>query len=199
MRNSLFIMLFFLNHTVQGQERKGFEEYYYPSITGLLPSLSSKLFYQGSNGWYTELRYNYENEQTLGCSIGKTFVRENTFSYSFTPAVGLVGGKMQGASIGLNTSLCYKRVSFSSFIQHTSCFEKGHTELLFSWSELNYKVIKHLSVGVAVQQTYNHYNEDNCDPGAQVSLSFQKWTFPFYLFKPANNSCYFFAGICHEW
>ena len=85
-------------YLARAQERKGFEEYYYPGTAGVLPSLSTKAFYENRENWYTEVRYNYEEENTIACSIGRTFFKEDSLSYSFTPVAGLVAGRQQGLS-----------------------------------------------------------------------------------------------------
>jgi hypothetical protein len=199
MRNNVFMILFLVYHSVDGQERRGFESYYYPGNPGVLPALSSKLFCQTSNGWYTEIRYNYEEAQTVACSAGKTFAKENVFSYSLTPAAGVIGGKSQGASIGLNASAVYKKISFSSTVEQAVCFGKEAGNFLFSWSELGCQVTKHLYAGLALQQTCWYHAAGSGEPGLECSISFAGWTFPFYLFRQADKHCYFLTGICYEW
>ena len=177
----------------------GFEEYHYPANTTLYSSLSGRTYYEGSDGWTTELRSNFEEQGSVACSVGKAFAGEKSFSYSFTPSVGLVAGELQGLSIGLNASLAYKGLSLSSFIQQVSSFGTKKTGLIFSWWELNYKLMKHLNAGLVLQQTCFNYGSNSWDPGAQLSFSIGSWSFPVYLFKPANGQCYLVAGLCREW
>lgn len=199
MRNMLFMILSLFNLPVQSQARKGFEAYYYPAAAGILPSLATKIYYQAGNGWYTEMRYNYEEEQAIACSAGKTFFRQHTLSYSFTPMVGLVAGNLQGLSLGCNASLTYKGISFTSSIQHASCIENRRTHFIFSWSELGYEVTKQISAGFVLQQTCIYNTDGRWEPGMQLSISFASWTVPFYLFKPAGGGYYFVAGITYDW
>src|ERR1700754_607781 len=168
MRNSLVMILFLFNQAAQSQGRKGVEEYYYPGNPGLLPSFSSKLYYQGSTGWYSEFHYNYEEGQTFACSAGKSFSKAGALSWSFTPLAGILGGKLQGVTIGLNTSLDYKGFFFTSFIQHTKGYEKGKDAFLFSWSELNYHLSERFFLGVAIEQTLFYTAPGNWEPGIQM-------------------------------
>jgi hypothetical protein len=124
------MIAFLFNQAVQGQERKGFEGYYYPANGASVSSLSTKVFYQTSQGWYAECRYNYEEEKTAGFSVGK----------------------LQGVSLGLNISLSWKRLSFCSSLLKTSGLEKdaaGYS--LFNWSELNMRITSCLYGGATVQ------------------------------------------------
>jgi hypothetical protein len=94
MHNRILMTILLLNSAVQGQVRKGLEGYYYPTTGRGIPSLSSKIFYQTSQGWYAEGRYNYEEEGTVACSVGKTFSKENAVTWSLTPEIGLAFGRL---------------------------------------------------------------------------------------------------------
>lgn len=200
MRNSVFMIVFLFNQAVQGQDRKGFEGYYYPTNGAGLSTLSTKLFYQTSQGWYTECRYNYEEDRTAGFSVGRTFSKENTFSYSITPEAGLTVGKLQGACLGENTVLSWKRLSFNSSLLYTAGVKQGEAGYsLFNWSELNVQISKYLYGGVTVQESSFCQTVTSREPGAQLGLLFKGWTIPFYVFDRPGNHLYFLAGICHEW
>jgi hypothetical protein len=200
MRNSLFMIVFLFNQAVQGQERKGFEGYYYPTNSGSVSSLSTKLFYQTSQGWYTECRYNYEEEKTAGFSVGKTFSKENAFRYSITPEVGFAVGKLQGASLGLNTSLTRGRLSFNSSLLYTSGFEKTQAaRSFFNWSELNAQISKHLYAGVTMQLSSSRCTMISREPGGQLGILFKNWAFPLYVFDRPGAHPYLSAGACYEW
>lgn len=200
MRNSVFMIAFLFNQAVQGQDRKGFEGYYYPTNGRGLSSLSTKLFYQTSQGWYTECRYNYEEERTAGWSVGKTFSKESVFSYSITPEVGLAVGQLQGASLGLITALSWRGLSFNSALLYTSGLEKEEAGYsLFNWSELNVQISKYIYGGVTVQESSFCQKVTSREPGVQLGLMFKGWTIPFYVFDRPGNHLYFSAGVCHEW
>ena len=198
MRNSLYMIILLLYNAAQGQQRKGFEQFYYPD-NATLSSLSSKLFYQGNTGWYTEWRWNYEEQQSIACSVGKTYSKEGALSYSFTPSVGLIAGDLQGISAGLNTSLRYRSISFSTFMEYANCSEKKKNDLFFSWSELTCQITRQLYAGLVLQQKCLYPSANTLEAGMQLGVTCKNWTFPLYLFKPANSSFYFAVGICREW
>jgi hypothetical protein len=195
----LFTILFLLNHPSFGQERKGFEVYHYAASPGLLSSMSAKLFYQDKNSWYTEIRYNYEEEQTMAFSVGKAFHKDKLLSYSFTPLLGFSVGKLQGVSAGLNTSLSYRSFEFCSFLQYSSRLETGKNDYIFSWSEFGYQATKFLYTGIALQQTCFYPATNNWEPGIQLAFCFKNWVFPLYFFKASADGGYLMAGIFHEW
>lgn len=194
------MILLFVNSASQGQTRKGFEGYYYPANGGSISSLSTKLFYQSSQGWYTECRYNYEQEGTAACSVGKTFSNENAFSYSITPEIGFAVGKLQGASLGLNSSMSLGRLSFTSSMLYTTGLQKNETaNSFFNWSELNGQISKHLYAGVTIQLSSSRCAVISREPGAQLGVLFKNWTFPLYVFDRPGAHPYLVAGACYDW
>lgn len=192
-------MILFLSYkAANGQAHVGFEEYYYTSVSGA-SALVSKVYYQDSRNWYGEARYNYEEEQSLSLYAGKTFSREDSLSYSFTPLAGIVVGKFRGGSIGMNIALEYRKFIFSSVLQYTRSIENKNSNFLFSWSELGYQVTSYFYAGLTVQQTSLYQTACKWEPGIQVGLSYRKWVFPFYAFSPMDHKRYFVIGITREW
>lgn len=200
MRNILFMILFLCNHSAESQQRGGFEQYYFSGCERLLPSLSMRGYYQSAQKWYTEIRYNYEEAGIIAVSAGKTFsVQKNSINASFTPVAGFCGGKRPGAAAGLNTTVSYKSLAFTSSLQYTSSLDGEGNNQLYSWSELDWQLSSFIYVGATIQQTWMHTVENNWEPGLQIGFSFKNWTFPFYVFNPASGQRYFAAGICREW
>jgi hypothetical protein len=196
----VFMILLFVNGAAQGQVRQGFEVYHYP-VNGIgFSSFSTRLYYQNRQGWYTECRYNYEQEGTAGCSVGKTFSKENDFAYSITPEVGISGGNLQGASLGLNSSLSRGRLSFNSSLLYAPGFGRNKgSRSLFSWSELNGRVSKHLYAGVSIELSSSSCKIVNLDPGGQLEVLYKSWTFPLYVFDRRGTQPYLVAAACYEW
>jgi hypothetical protein len=198
MSNKLFMILFLSYNAANGQARTGFEEYYYSSGSGI-SALVSKAYYQDSRHWYGEVRYNYEEEQTFSLYAGKTFSREDSLSYSFTPLAGIVVGKFRGGSIGMNMTLERKNFIFSSVLQYTASVENKKGNFLFSWSELGYQATSYFYAGLTLQQTCLYQTACKWEPGIQVSISYRKWVFPVYAFSPMDDKRYFVLGITREW
>jgi len=206
------MILFLINHSLQGQHRPGLEMLYCPGGRSLSSSLSTKLSYETIKGDYFELRRNYELDGTIACSAGRSFTGASPFSWAITPVVGVVAGKSQGLSAGLNAELEHKKFSFSSSILQTVSFVKIEPGFLFSWSELGYRFADHLTAGLVMQQTCYYRGVgrwerggntldpagDTWEPGGMIALSFGGWTFPFYLFKSGGEAYSVAAGICYQ-
>jgi hypothetical protein len=198
MRNSLFMILFLLHSTANGQSPAGFEAYYYTGHR-LSSALVSRIYYQVKGSWYGEARYNYEAEQSVSLYAGRTFSKKDSFSYAVTPLAGLVTGKLKGGSVGMNITLDYRKVSFSSALEYSFSEKNKYGSFFFNWSELGYQVTKHIYAGLALQQTCVYNTTMVWEPGIEAGISFGKWLFPVYAFNPAGNKKYFVLGIAGEW
>jgi len=193
MRFNLFIMSLLLYHITNSQSRIGLEQYYYTGHPGT--SLVSRLSYQGGDKWYGEARYNYEEAKTWSLYGGRTFSGEKDLSWSFTPFAGLVMGRLKGGSAGLNLSLGYKKLSFSSASQYTFSAEDRHCNFFFTWSELGFQLSSRIYAGLAIQQTTLYRTAGKWEPGLQLGFSYKEWGFPFYAFNPTSNNRYFVLGV----
>ena len=180
------------------QSRKGIELYHYTGCKGVLPSMSARVYYQSSSKWYGETRYNYEDEGTYAFSVGKTFVKDGKWAYSFTPSGGIAMGKLQGVSMGMNGYLSHGSMSVSSSVQYgISPLRRANN--LFSWSELNWQLSEHFYTGCTMQALSSGEKGPQWEPGVQIAFCFKDWSMPVYVFQPTSGERYFALGICREW
>ena len=184
--------------SANGQTRTGFEGYYY-SGCGPSSSLVSRLHFEDHRGWYGEARYNYDAEQTFSLNAGRTFAREGTLGYSFTPMAGILAGKTRAISTGVNVAMDRKGICFSSELQYVFSAAGCGGDFLYSWSELGYQATGYLYTGIALQQLSACGANIKWEPGIQVSITCKKWRFPVYLFNPFAAERYFVMGISYDW
>lgn len=157
------------------------------------------VYFQSSNNWYAEGRYNYEALKTLSVYAGKVFEKEATVSYSVSPIIGAVLGQFNGGSVGANGELNYHRLFFSSQLQYTFS-AKHHTEnFLYSWSDLSYQILNNIYTGISVQQTNLYKLPSRLEEGFFIKALFNKWTMPLYFFNPASKQRYFVLGLTRDW
>jgi hypothetical protein len=199
MRSLCLIMFFlFLLFTVRSQAKAGFEQYSYMGAgqsNGLVPVAH----YESNKKWYAEARYNYDNFQTFSLYAGKTFSKENDFSYAFTPMIGGMIGKLKGGSLGLNTEFSFRKFNFSSQSQYSVSAESQNGNFFFTWSELYYQPLHWIYTGVTLQHTRVYRTNALVEPGVLLGFSFNHWSFPIYSFSPFADERYFVVGINWEW
>jgi hypothetical protein len=189
-----FIMI---SNVVTSQSHGGIEQYYYTGAG--LSTIVPKVYYESPHNWYGEVRYNYEELQTVSFNAGKIFSNKKLLSYSITPFAGIVLGRLNGGTLGSNIKIDYKSLFFSSESQYTFSVEKRAENFFFNWSELGSQLTKLVYVGVALQLTHPYEIKNDWQPGVMIGFTYKSWTFPVYAFNPARNNRNFVLGINWEW
>jgi hypothetical protein len=199
MRSIFFIAThLFLLHSTYAQSKLGFDQYSYMGA-GQLNTLVPVAHYQSNNKWYAEARYNYDDLQTFSLYAGRTFSKENDFSYALTPMIGGMVGKLKGGSVGLNTAFSFRKFNFSSQSQYSVSAENQTSNFFFSWSDLCYQPLDWMYTGISLQHTQLYRANALVEPGVLIGFSFDRWTFPIYSFSPFGSERYFVVGINWEW
>jgi hypothetical protein len=199
MKNSFFFIAMFLTlHTTVLLGQSGFEQYYYLQ-KNTTPLMVPVIHNQGKHNWYTEVRYNYEEENSLGIYAGKSFSRTiDLWEYSVTPIMGGILGQFNGGSVGLNTTVDYKDFFFSSQTQFTFSSNDSHPDFFYGWFDVGYAPLQWLSFGCSLQHSmYGQPNSNFTEAGLMVGFTVGKWTFPVYSFNPLDTNPYFVLGITH--
>lgn len=179
------------------QEQVGFEQYYYTGAGASV--IVPRVYYQNRHNWFGEVRYNYEELQTVSFNAGKMFSNKKSLSYTFTPYAGLVLGRMNGGTIGSNINLEYSSLFFSSESQYTFSVNERAENFFFNWSELGYQITGLVYSGIALQLTHPFEIKNNWEPGIMLGFTYKSWTFPLYAFNPTNNKRNYVLGINWEW
>lgn len=103
------------------------------------------------NDYYIEARYNYEDQKTVSLYFGKAFTIDKIAEYEITPMIGVVVGKTNGISPGLNFQLEYKRFSTFTQCQYTFDFNRSANSFFWNWSGFDISISKYIGVGGSVQ------------------------------------------------
>jgi hypothetical protein len=179
------------------QSKWVFEQYNYirqPDASAFVPMVH----FETKNNWYGELRYNYEDVQTLSLYGGKTFNGGRSFSWSFTPMVGYSTGRFTGVSAAMNNDAAWKDLYFSAQSQYSMATKTDMANFFFNWSEAGYSFSDHFYSGIAIQYT-RQQQKDYLEPGIVNGLCFRNFSLPFYVFNPLKGDCYFVLGLNYEY
>ena len=144
--------------------------------------------------WYAELRYNYEDAQTLSLFAGKTLAGGKGVTYSVTPLAGFSVGNFTGISLGVNTDIEWKNFYVSAQSQYSMGTKKEVADFFFNWSELGYNITPSLFAGLAMQYTVQSGSTE-LEPGFVAGLAIKNFSFPLYVFSPFQTRGYFVVGF----
>jgi len=199
MRNLLIILVFLFSlYNVRSQSKISLEQYSFMGA-GQTSLLAPVAHYETRQKWYAEARYNYEDINTVSLYAGRTFSKENDFSWSFTPMIGGMAGKLTGGSFGLNAELSFRKFNLSSQAQYSVSAGTKYDNFFYNWSEFWYQPRDWIYTGIALQHTRIYATNSLVDPGVLVGFSYNQWSFPFYSFNPFADERYFVVGINWEW
>lgn len=192
------ILLFILANLAAGAQSKlGFDNYNYISQPG--EAVFVPMFHLATkNNWYTELRYNYEDAQTISLFVGKILEGGDEIEYMLTPMAGYSAGRFTGLSLGMNTDAEWKDFTFSAQSQYSIAMKNNTNDFFFNWSELTYSINDRLFTGLAMQYTMQE-KQESFEPGIVAGLSFNSISFPIYAFNPFRSNNYFVVGLNYEY
>lgn len=191
------MLAFGLSPNIKAQSHGGVDQYY--SVRKTKPvSVIPIIYMETADHWYGECRYNYEADETLSVHAGRTFKGTKGVAYSFSPIVGIVAGKFDGYSLGLNSVVEYKRYSLSSQCQYAVSAKDHNLNFAYNWTDASYRVVPHISLGISVQQTKT-FCSSMTEAGVFVKAVFKKWAVPVYYFNPPGREKYFMVGVSYEW
>ena len=195
----LFLLLSLsIYNTTFGQSKTGVENYQ-SMVDRSAINLVYVIHHSTKKNVYTELRYNYEDLNTVSGYIGKTLEINGNSNFSVSPMAGLVVGNYTGGSLAMNTDFEYKKIYFSSQAQYTINKDDETNNFFYNWSELAYYTLPWLYTGVTLQQTWLPETKMKTVPGILAGFKKNRWSVPVYLFNPAGKERYFIIGVNIEW
>jgi hypothetical protein len=137
---------------------------------------------------HLEGRYNYEARDAGSAFLGWKFSGGDTVSFEFTPIAGVLFGAARGAIPGFEASVAYR--SLDAYIEAEYVYDsENHSDSYFyAWSEIGWKPVEWLRVGLAGQRTHVVQNSRDLQRGLFAQVTLPKATLGVYLFNPDSSS-----------
>jgi hypothetical protein len=144
---------------------------------------------------HLEARYNYESIGARSAFIGWTFSGGDAITWRVTPLIGGAWGTTQAVVPGLGASIGWQRFDF--YLQSEYVLDRrGRSErYLYSWSELGFRPLEPLRVGLTVQRTRAYGGERELLLGPFVQLTWHRITVGAYWFNPGSADQVLVASI----
>ena len=199
MKSNVFCLAIFMIINIHvSTAQSGFEQYYYVQ-KNTAPLFVPIIHVQGKHNWFTKVRYNYEEQNSMSVFAGKSFSRKaDLLEYSIEPIAGGVLGQFNGGLLGLNALFDYGDFFLHTQSQFTFSSQNKCANFFFGWYELGYSPLPWFSFGCSLQQSvYGQSEKNSTEPGVMLGFSFGKWSFPMYAFRPLNTNPYVVLGVSH--
>ena len=148
--------------------------------------LTSPVFTADHNHLHLEARYGYEDRYLGSLWAGYNFSGGSTLKWTLTPMLGVVVGQRTGLAPGLEGSLTYKRLSFSSSAEYVFDVKDHTNNFFYAWPQLTYAPVDWLRVGIAAQHTKLYNSKFTTDYGPEISVSHKRLYFTTYILNVDN-------------
>lgn len=153
--------------------------------------------YQAKKGFYTELRYNYEEVNTFSIYMGKTFLMGAKKYLSITPMLGWSAGEFKGVTLACRSAIELNDFFVSTEAQYSKSLHTTNSSFMFSWTEAGVSFGKNFFTGLSLQTTMEK-DIKSIEPGFLMGFERGKLCVPVYFFNPFTSSSYFIIGINYE-
>lgn len=139
---------------------------------------------------HLEGRYNYEAHDAGSAFVGWNFSGGETVTFAITPIIGALFGSTHGVIPGVEASIAYG--PFDAYVEAEYVYDRqNHTDsYYYAWSELGWKPVEWLRLGLAGQRTRVVSTDRSFQAGIFAQLMFGKATLSVYAFNPDTGSRY---------
>ncbi|HEX6812147.1 MAG TPA: hypothetical protein VF384_11030 [Planctomycetota bacterium] len=136
---------------------------------------------------HLELRYNYEDLDTVSAWVGYNFIVEDEISLEFTPMVGGVFGSTNGYAPGYKGTLSWWQLELYSEGEYLFDSEVDSDSFFYSWSELTFAPVEIFRFGLVTERTRLYDTASDIQHGLLVGFSGESFDVTAYLFDPDDT------------
>jgi hypothetical protein len=145
--------------------------------------------------WHFEARYNYEVRNAGSAFVGWKFKGGETVTFEVTPIVGGLFGGARGVIPGVEASVAWG--PFDAYIEAEYVNDRSQDSgsYYYAWSELAWKPVEWLRVGLVGQRTHTVDSDRDLQRGVFAQVTVQRLTFSVYGFNPDSSARYVVASV----
>lgn len=137
-----------------------------------------------------EARYNYEARYATSVFAGWKFAGGDEVTYELTPLAGVLTGAASAGILGLEASVGWRTLDVYVEAEWVGDRSDHASSYFYAWSELGWRPVEWLRVGLAGQRTRVVASDRSLQRGAFVQATLGKATVGLYAFNPDTGSRY---------
>jgi len=144
---------------------------------------------------HLEARVNYESIGARSVFVGWTFSGGETVTWELTPLLGGAWGATQAFVPGLEASVAWRQ--FDLYVEAEYVRDSGERDdsYFYAWSELGFRPVGWLRVGVAGQRTRAYGGERDLQRGPFAQVTAGPFTLGGYWFNPGSSDQVFVGSV----
>jgi hypothetical protein len=135
---------------------------------------------------HLEARYDYESIGARSAYVGWTFKGGEALAWQVTPIVGGAWGTTKSFVAGAEASLAWRTLDVYVEAEHVPTSSQGDG-YLYAWSELGWRPVEWLRVGIVGQRTRVYGNDRAIQRGPFAQVTVGAFTIGVYAFNPGGS------------
>ncbi len=167
----------------------------YPTVVRGGDNYTSGIVTADRGPLHLEARINYESVGARSAFIGWNFSGGDEFTWEITPLLGGAWGTTQAFVPGLEASLTWRRLDFYVEAEYVRDTAQHADSYVYAWSELGFRPVEWLRLGLAGQRTRIHGGERDIQRGPFAQLTWGPITIGGYWFNPGAHDQLFVGSI----
>lgn len=144
---------------------------------------------------HLEARYNYEARNATSVFAGWKFAGGDTVNVEVTPIVGGLFGAARGVVPGLEASVSWRTLDIYVEAEYVRDLDDSSASYFYSWTELGWRPVEWLRVGLARQRTRTVDTGRDFQRGVFGQIQIGPATVAVYAFNPDSGSRYVIASL----
>lgn len=148
------------------------------------------ILYGQRGSLHTQMRYNYEDLDTLSVFGGWTFTGGEALAWEVTPMLGLVGGRTDGVAPGIMLDLGWRRFALYSEAEYLLDANDSSDDFFYSWSTLTYGVTDRFAAGVVSERSKVVETDFELQVGLALELAVERLELALYSYNLGTNDAY---------
>ena len=167
----------------------------YPTVVRGGDNYTSAIAAADRGPLHLEARINYESDGARSAFVGWTFSGGEAITWELTPLLGGAWGTTHAFVPGLEASAAWEQ--FDVYVEAE--YVRDHTEhtdsYTYAWSELGFRPVEWLRIGVAGQRSRAYGGERDFQRGPFAQLTWGPFTMGGYWFNPGSGDQVFVGLI----
>jgi hypothetical protein len=167
----------------------------YPTVVRDGENYTSAIAAADRGPLHFEARVNYESVGARSAFVGWTFSGGDAVTWELTPLLGGVWGTTQGVVPGLEASAAWRRLDLYVEAEYVSDSNERANSYVYVWSELGFRPVEWLRVGLAGQRTTVYGGDRQLQRGPFAQATWHRVTIGGYWFNPGSREQVFVGSI----
>jgi hypothetical protein len=144
---------------------------------------------------HLEARYNYEVHNAGSAFVGWKFSGGDAVTFEVTPIIGGMFGAARGVVPGVEASVAWRSLDAYIEAEYVNDRAQPGTSYYYAWSELGWRPVEWLRVGLVGQRTHTVDVGRGLERGLFAQVTIERVTLAVYAFNPDSSARYVIASL----